>query len=440
MTGLDANLNTANRAFASHYPGESAERQPVHTVYGGAHLFGPSTAGRLGEIARRFLEEYAPDAEALATAVGWEDPDLADLVYGRVREKLEREPVEDFRIDFEDGFGNRPDEEEDAAAEGAGRSVASGLADGSLPPFIGIRIKPFSADLAARSARTLGLFLEALSSGAGGVLPPGFVVTLPKVVIPEQVAALVHEFEKLEARLPIEPGALRMELMVETPQSLIAADGNVALPGLVRAAAGRCTAAHFGVYDYTASVLVTAAHQTMRHPACDLARGLMQVALAGTGVWLSDGATNVLPVPIHRAEKGGAPLSGSLVAENRRSVHDAWRLHYDDVRHSLRGAFYQGWDLHPAQLVTRYAAVYSYFLEGLPAASERLRNFMDSAAQASLSRDVMDDAATGQGLLNYFLRGLNCGAITPEEARATGLTLDEIRSRSFLKILEGRRS
>ncbi|MGI9038530.1 MAG: DUF6986 family protein [Gemmatimonadota bacterium] len=434
-----SDLDAANRGFAARYPGEAADRQPVHTVYGGAHLFGPATAGRLGEIARRFLQEYAPDPETLAAAVGWEDPDLAELVYGRVREKLEREPVEDFRIDFEDGFGNRPDDEEDEAAEAAGRSAASGLADGSLPPFIGIRIKPFSADLVTRSTRTLGLFLEALTDGTGGVLPPGFVVTLPKVVIPEQVTALVDEFERIEARLPIAPGALRMELMVETPQSLIAADGSMALPGLVRAAAGRCTAAHFGVYDYTASVLVTAAHQTMRHPACDFARGMMQIALAGTGVWLSDGATNVLPVPIHRAEKSGPPLSGSLAAENRRSVHDAWRLHYDDVHHSLRSAFYQGWDLHPAQLVTRYAAVYSYFLEGLPAASERLRNFMESAARASLSRDVMDDAATGQGLLNYFLRGLNCGAITPDEARATGLSLDEIRSRSFLKILEGRR-
>jgi hypothetical protein len=137
--------------------------------------------------------------------------------------------------------------------------------------------------------------------------------------------------------------------------------------------------------------------------------------------------------------KGDPSLSGALQAENRRSVHDAWKLHYEDIRHSLRSAFYQGWDLHPAQLVTRYAAVYSFFLEGLEAASERLRNFMEGAARASLSRDVMDDAATGQGLLNYFLRGLNCGAITAEEVLATGLTLEEVRSRSFLAILEGRR-
>jgi hypothetical protein len=42
--------------------------------------------------------------------------------------------------------------------------------------------------------------------------------------------------------------------------------------------------------------------------------------------------------------------------------------------------------------------------------------------------------------LNFFLKALNCGAITEKEALATGLTLDEIRSRSFYKILQGRRS
>ena len=93
-------------------------------------------------------------------------------------------------------------------------------------------------------------------------------------------------------------------------------------------------------------------------------------------------------------------------------MHRAWRLHADDVRHSLVNGFYQGWDLHPAQLPTRYAAVYAFFLEGLDAASERLRNFVDKAAQATLVGDVFDDAATGQGLLNFFLRGINCGAIT----------------------------
>ena len=108
-------------------------------------------------------------------------------------------------------------------------------------------------------------------------------------------------------------------------------------------------------------------------------------------------------------------------------MHRAWKVHFDHVRHSLVHAFYQGWDLHPAQLPTRYAAVYSFFLEGLDAAAKRLRGFTEKAAQATLLGDVFDDAATGQGLLNFFLRGLSCGAITPEEAAATGLTLEEMQ-------------
>ena len=157
----------------------------------------------------------------------------------------------------------------------------------------------------------------------------------------------------------------------------------------------------------------------MLHPVCDFAKHVMQVALAGTGIWLSDGATNIMPI--------GA----------REVVHRAWRLHAAHVRHSLVNGFYQGWDLHPGQLPTRYAAVYAFFLEGLDAASDRLRNFVQKAAQATLVGDVFDDAATGQGLLNYFLRAMNCGAITEEEAvEKSGLTVAELRSRSFAQILQ----
>jgi len=206
----------------------------------------------------------------------------------------------------------------------------------------------------------------------------------------------------------------------------------------VAAGEGRVTGAHFGTYDYTASCNITAAHQSMTHPACDFAKHVMQVSLAATGVALSDGATNIMPVAPHRAAAGAALTEGQR-RENRAAVHRAWRLHFDHVRHSLVHAYYQGWDLHPAQLPTRYAAVYSFFLEGLDAASRRLRSFTEKAAQATLLGDVFDDAATGQGLLNFFLRGLNCGAITPEEAASTGLTREEMQGRSFLKILEGRK-
>ena len=466
--GVLARLGKANRAFNVSHPGESDRRQPIHTVYGGAHLFKAGTAARMGAVGLRTLKAYAPTFVDLARALG--GPESAALptnqdqvmrlqtrlavnpaavrrehpaawraytVYERVLEKMRREPVEDFRIDFEDGFGNRPDAEEDAEAVRSAEEVVRGMDEGVLPPFLGIRIKPLTEDLKARATRTLDLFFTTLLAQSEGRLPDHFVVTLPKVTIPQQVESLVALFKLLEARFGLVPGTLQLELMVETPRSIIDSRGNSALPSLVVAAEGRCVAAHFGVYDYTASCNITAAYQSMTHPACDFARHAMMVALAGTGIWLSDGATNVMPVGVHRAPKDGPPLTEAQQRENREAVHRTWRLGSEHIRHSLENGYYQGWDLHPAQLPIRFATVFSFFLEGFDAAASRLKSFMDQAAQATLLGNVFDDAATGQALLNYFLRGLNCGAITEDEARQTGLSLEEIRSRSFYKILEG---
>ncbi len=471
LTGLFGSLQNAHEEFTAVYPGPRGDRQPVHTVYGGAHLFRADTARRLGEKALSALNEYAPDFVTFAKAIelpGVENFDFsqdsvatlaeqiqknsdaarrenpaawfAHTLYQRVLEKLKREAVEDFRIDFEDGFGNRPDVEEDHyAAEGAGE-LAKGMAAGSLPPFIGLRIKPFNEELRGRSVRTLDIFLTELSGKTGGKLPQNFFITLPKVSIPEEPAALAAICAQLESALHLPPQILRVELMIETPQSIFNQRGEVNLIPLALALQGRCVAAHFGTYDYTAGRGITAAHQHMTHFACDFAREAMQVALAGTGIWLSDGATNILPVPVHNAKGAPSSLSAVEITGNRRAVHQAWKLHFQHIRHSLVNGFYQGWDLHPAQLVTRYAAVYSFFLESLDAASERLRNFIEKAAQATLVGEVFDDAATGQGLLNYFLRAINCGAINAREAqKLTSLTTAELQSASFVKILDGRK-
>src|SRR6266404_2719046 len=439
-TDIVAALSEANKGFMRRYPGESNRRQAVHTVYGGAHLFKVDSPKKLGTVALRSLEEYAPDAATLSRAIGMSgDTTFAQLIYDRVVEKLRREAVEDFRLDFEDGYGNRADAEEDGHAASAAREVGQGLATRGLPPFIGIRIKPLNEDLRARSIRTLDVFITTLLQETNGKLPNNFVVTVPKVQIPAHVTAAIRLFEILERKNGLPAGALKIELMIETPQAIINERGTTTLMSLVDAAEGRCGSVHFGVYDYTASCGITAKYQAMGHPVCDLARQIMLVSLAGTGIHLSDGATNILPVGPHRA-KEDRQLTKAQLEENRNAVHQAWRLGFNDNLHSLRTGFYQGWDLHPAQYVTRYAAVYSFFLEGLEAASNRLKAFVEKAALASLFGDVFDDAATGQGLLNFFLRGMACGAITEEEALATGLTLDELRSRSFLKILQNRRT
>lgn len=419
---------------ALRFPGESGRRQPIHTVYGGAHLFRSDTAFRLGKNANRAFREYAPDPRGFGEIFSI-DPDITNEVYNRVAKKLKAEAVEDFRIDFEDGYGVRPDEEEDEHAALTGVEVARGIELGTLPPFIGLRIKPLSAEGYSRSIRTLDLFLTSLMNTSGGNLPDNFVVTLPKIVSPVQVSSLCDVLDVLEDKLGIDNGRVKLEVMIETTQSIVSACGRSAMPLILDAARGRCTGAHFGAYDYTADCGISAADQDLLHSACDFARNMMQVSFTGTGVFLSDGATNILPIAPHK----GDSLTEEQISQNRAAVHAAWKLHFDHCRHSLSNGFYQGWDLHPGQIVSRYAAVFSFFLENIETATERLKNFVEVAARATLVGDVFDDAATGQGLLVFFLRAINCGAITAEEATfRTGLTIEDLRSRSFLEILRAR--
>ena len=429
------NLRAANTAFQKIYPGDRSERQPVHTLYGGANLFKYDSAGTLGERALEILETYAPDHKVFGEVFGFSNANFSKRIYDKVIAKLKKEAIEDFRIDFEDGYGNRSNEEEDETAVTAAKEVAKGIRERSLSPFIGIRIKPFTEEMKERGLRTLDIFISTLTKETGGKLPENFVVMLPKVTIPEQPATLAAFFDVLEDELKLGKGSLKMEMMVETTQSIMAIDGTNPLYKFIKAGNGRCIAMHFGTYDYTASCSITAKYQEMDHPVCDFAHHMTKVALAHTGIWLSDGATNTMPIGPHRGDN----LTAEQMQENRAVVHRAWRKGYDHIRHSLWNGFYQGWDLNPAQFPMRYAAVFAFFLESYDDAVERLKTFVDKAARATLIGDVFDDAATGQGLLNYFLRALNSGAINEEEVLATGLTLEEIRGRSFKKILENRK-
>ena len=419
---IASELGRANAAHDSLFPGDPSERQPVHTVYGGAHLFKTDTASTLGSLAIEFLRKNLSTPQDLAASLGLSDETLAQRVWERTLAKLERDPVEDYRIDFEDGYGNRSDAEEDQHAVTTAQAVARGAGQSRFAPFIGIRIKPLTEILRSRSIRTLDLFVTALLDESDQ-LPANFVVTLPKITVPQQVSALVQLLAALESKLSLSTGALKLELMIETPQSIFDSSGALAIPKLLDAAGGRCRGLHFGVYDYTASCNITAEHQSTVHPACDFARHVMQVSAAGRGVTLSDGATNIMPV-----------------GKNPAIIQKAMRLHFDHVQRSLMHGYYQGWDLHPGQLPTRYAAVYAFFLQSFDSAATRLRNFVEKAAQATLVGEVFDDAATGQGLLNFFLRGINCGAFTEGEAITAGVTLAELRGRSFVKILENRRN
>ena len=399
-----AALRAAEDAFARSQADAREGRQPVHTVYVAAQHFRHDAAAEHGREALAALAEYAAAPTYFAAVLGI-DPRIAEAVYRRVTEKLRREPVEDLRVDFEDGFGTRPDEEEDAAAVAAAEEMARGMERGVLPRGAGIRLKSLAAETRGRCLRTLDLFLARLLEATGGRLPGGFVVTLPKVTVPEEVALFAAALARLEEERGLAAGTLRFETMVEVPRAVIGADGRCPLPRWVEAAEGRMTGVHLGVYDYTASLGIAAPHRGLRHPACDFARHTMQVALAGTGVWLSDGSTAVLPVPVH----GSGATSDGERDEDRAAVLGAWRRHFDDVTHSLVHGFYQGWDLHPAQLVTRYAAVYAFFLDAWEETAASLRRIRERGS---------DDPHAADALLAFVRRGVDCGAFDAEQAAA----------------------
>ena len=181
MDASDAlrDLRKANAAHAAAFPGDPSERQPVHTVYGGAQLYKKGVHRKLGQLALANLDAYAEDAGAFSAALGLSSAVDAELLWQRVRQKLAQEAIEDQRIDFEDGYGHRADAEEDGHAVAAAQELAKGVLADDLPPFIGIRVKPFTDESAGRGLRTLDLFLTALVEATGRRLPERFVVTLP---------------------------------------------------------------------------------------------------------------------------------------------------------------------------------------------------------------------------------------------------------------------
>lgn len=405
---IGALLAPVDAELERRYPGDPATRQPVHTVYVPADVFTAGTVRSWGDAALAALDAHAPDPASLAAVLGLPD-DLAEPVHSRVCAKLAREPVEDLRIDFEDGYGRRPDDEEDRAAARAARIVAETSADGTAAPCTGIRVKSLEAPVRGRAIRTLDVFLTGLMEHGG--LPAGLVLTLPKVTYPEQVTAMVRLLEAFETAHGLRPGRLRFEIQIETSQAVLGADGTATVARLIHAAEGRATGLHYGTYDYSAGLGVAAAHQAADHPAADHAKAVMQVAAAGTGVRVCDGSTNVLPVG------------------DTAQVHHAWQVHHRLVRRALARAYYQGWDMHPGQLVTRYAAVFGFFREGFTQAAARLAAYAGRAGG-----DVLDEPATARALAGHLLRGLDCGALdTAEVDRATGLT------RADLERFAGRR-
>jgi citrate lyase beta subunit len=388
LSRIDAQLAGTDRLLKQNYPGDDGSRQPVHTVYVPADSFTPTLAGDWGAQALATAEAHG-GLVRLGHLLGQERA-LAAAVAARVEAKLNSEPIEDLRLDFEDGYGDRGDDAEDAAAAGAASAVAEAVAAGSAPPFIGIRFKCLEAPTRERGLRTLDLFVSGLAES--GDLPDGLVLTLPKVTTVAQVQAMEFAVSRLEEIHSLPAGRLRFEVQVETPQLILGPDGTSPVAQLPHMVPGRISGLHYGTYDYSASLQISAEYQSMEHPVADFAKEVMQLAVAGTGIRLSDGSTNIIPVG--------------------DEVESAWELHGRLVQRSLERGYYQGWDLHPAQLPSRFAATYAFYRRGLVSAAGRLRNYAQN-----IEGGVMDEPATARALAAFVLRGVQCGAVGAAEMR-----------------------
>lgn len=407
LAGIEDRLAESDAALANLYPGDDGRRQPIQTTYVAADKFTPNLTFDWGQQALDTAERagglaaVAVDARVVS---GHDAAERADALAALVENKLRTEPIEDLRLDFEDGYGPRPDDVEDTDVVAAAGHVVAAVRDEKAPPFIGIRFKCLERPTRARGLRTLDLFIAELCSAAA--LPDGLVLTLPKVTSVAQVEAMVAAAQALESAHGLPAGRIRFEIQVETPQLILGADGRAPVAQAIHAGAGRVSSLHYGTYDYSASLGIAAAYQSMEHPVADHAKNVMQLAIAGTGVHMSDGSTNILPV-------GDAD-----------NVSMAWRLHARLVRRHLERGIYQGWDLHPAQLVTRYLATYGFYRDGFTGAATRLRNYVQQ-----LDSTVMDEPATARALALFIHRGVVCGALTADEvAQHAGLSVEELRS------------
>ncbi|MGO2779401.1 DUF6986 family protein [Glutamicibacter arilaitensis] len=400
LASIEAKLAATDRLLETSYPGETGARQPVHTVYVPGDKYTADLPAAWGANALASAGDAAGLAE-LAAKLNLAEPErLGELVAA----KLVSEPIEDLRLDFEDGYGNRPDAEEDAAVIAAADSVSAAVSAGKAPACIGIRFKCFEAPTRARGIRTLDLFITRLLEN--GPLPEGLRLTLPKVTTVAQVESMVFLAEKLEQAHGLEEGRIRFEVQVETPQVILAANGTHPVAQLIASGKGRVSSLHYGTYDYSASLGVAAGYQSMEHPVADFAKDVMQVAVAGTGVELSDGSTNIIP------------------AGDPENIAAAWELHARLVARHLSRGIYQGWDMHENHLVTRYLATFAFFREGLQAAGTRLRNYVHQISSA-----IMDEPATARALARYIHRGVACGAVTADEVTELAqITLPELEA------------
>ncbi len=423
------NLSKIMQRISAESPSFPIKSQPMHTVYGGAHLFTESTPDKVAQIASGYFSKYISNPQQLADIFGITEDSITHELFDRIILKLNSAALEDYRVDFEDGYGSRTDDEEDSAAVKATLEAAKAHTAGRLPKFFGFRVKPLTKISAGRSLKTLDIFLSNFFTNINS-LPENFIITIPKIENVEQCAVFNEVISEFERKLKLPDNYLKTELMIELPGALYSPSGAFMLPELIKASGTRILGLHFGIYDFTSSIQIPAPSQSYTHPACDEVRFLMQCAGNLYPVSISDGATSFLPLELYKS-----PASENEKVLNKANVAKAWKLHFDNVLHSVHYGTFQGWDLHPSQIPARIAALQYYFLRNKLQTLDRLKRFVEQAAQATHKGGVFDDAATGQGLLNFVRRGYDCGALSESDIISTGLTLEDISGKTFGEII-----
>ncbi len=430
MTTIDLNqfaaqisrLERANRSIESQARSlapRHAHHQPSHVMYGGAHLFSENTFTRISELALAAFNFAAPTPVALSALMeGSWDNAFAQKLHTKVLNKISTDPLEDYRIDFEDGYGVRSDAEEDHHASSTATILAQLAKRGQTPRHVGFRIKPLSMAGMRRAFRTLTLFVDrfvAEHAVHGSV--KRLIVTLPKVTNAEQVATVVDILENFEERYQLSAGFFVLEILIESPEAFLSVDGTIPMASIIAAARGRCQSLHFGVYDFTSALGIGSAGQSIDHLACDFARLWMQIAAGlAPGLGLSDGIISRLPI-----------VPKVLTAASEADFKAAWRYNFQQIMRSLSLGFYQGWDLHPAQLPVRHIANYAFVMRELEGAVGRLKTFCEKASTASHIGGVFDDRASVLGLLNFFDRAQLSGVLSATEIQDLGIDLAAVR-------------
>ena len=427
-------------------PDKNLPRQAVHTFYGGAHLFRNDTAAKMGQIALDGLQKYAANGEELmkifhtGNSAGltkdFSSLQLSEIygkVYSRIKDKLAKEPIEDYRLDFEDGYGVRSDEEEEKEALRTAEETAAAMRNKTLPRLFGIRVKPLNTVFLPRALRTLEVYITRLHKLTGGKLPADFMVTIPKIEIAEEVEVLNKALHLLEEKLSLPVNSIRTDLMIESAPAVIF-DRKINLEKIFDTAGERCIGVNIGIYDYTSMLGISAQSQSYAHPSVDFLRQMMKILTVQKNVYLIDGATHILPVEIYKPSKSNPGISEAEILANTGSIHKAWRLSFNNNLHSLNNGIYQGWDLHPYQLIPRYASLYLYFLSDLENSVARMKNFLSSANNQTLTSHYFDDAASASGLYNYFVKAVSCGALSDEDIKPLNLTRTDFLTKSLREL------